>query len=215
MTALPALAAYRILAKDYDAQPNALLQLEERTLAPFLTDLNHKRVIDAAAGTGRWAHFCERQGARAVAVDFCREMLEHTKSSAVVADLNRLPFHDGSADVTICAFALGYSNDPRACLAELRRITRPGGSVFASDVHPDAIQRGWTRTFQSGGETVEVADHCYALEDLRVPGLELALLLEPRLGPPEREIFRSLGRAHRFDEAARGPAIFVVHWLRI
>jgi ubiquinone/menaquinone biosynthesis C-methylase UbiE len=216
MTALPALAAYRILAKDYDAQPNALRQLEERTLAPLLTDLNRARVIDAAAGTGRWAHFCEKRGARVVAVDFCREMLDHAKSAAVVADVIRLPFKDGCADIAICAFAIGYTgSDPSACLTELRRITRPGGSVFASDVHPGAIGRGWTRTFRSGEEVVDVAHHPYALEDLRVPGLELSLLLEPCLGPPEREFFRALGRVHRFEEAARGPAVFVARWERL
>ncbi|HXP85556.1 MAG TPA: class I SAM-dependent methyltransferase [Bryobacteraceae bacterium] len=211
MTALLAQAAYRILAQDYDTQPNALLNLEERTLGPLLDDLRGQRVVDAAAGTGRWARYCEQRGARAVSVDSCREMLNHTESLAVVADVNRLPLKDGCADATICAFALGYAP---ACLAELCRITRRGGVVFASDVHPDAIRRGWTRTFRSGGELVEVAHHPYSLKDLRVPGLELTLLLEPCLGPPEREIFAKLGRLHRFDEAARGPAIFVARWVR-
>jgi ubiquinone/menaquinone biosynthesis C-methylase UbiE len=212
MTALPAQAAYRILAKDYDAQPNALLNLEARTLGPLLTGLQHKRVVDAAAGTGRWAHYCEQRGARVVAVDICREMLDHAKPPAVVADVNRLPFKDASADVAICTFALGYAP---AGLEELCRITQRGGVVLASDMHPDAIRRGWTRTFRSGEEVVEVAHHPYALEDLHVRGLELTHLLEPPLGPPEREIFERLGRLHRFDEAAKGPAIFVARWVRI
>jgi malonyl-CoA O-methyltransferase len=211
MTALPAHAAYRILAEDYDTQPNALLNLEERTLGPLLNTLRDRCVVDAAAGTGRWARFCEQRGARAVAVDLCREMLDHAGSPAVVADVNCLPLKDGCADVTICAFAMGYAP---ACLEELCRITRPGGVVFASDVHPDAIRRGWTRTFRSGGDVIEVAHHPYTLDDLHIPGLELTTLLEPCLGPAEREIFARLGRLERFDEAARGPAIFVAHWIR-
>jgi malonyl-CoA O-methyltransferase len=219
MTALPARAAYRILARDYDTQPNALISLEERTLGPLLahlhSDLRHLRVVDAAAGTGRWARCCEQRGARVVAVDLCREMLDHAESPAVVADVNRLPLKDACADVTICAFGIGYGSDAPACLAELCRITRRGGVVFASDVHPAAIRRGWTRTFRSGGEVVDVAHHPYALEDLQVRGLELSALLEPSLGPPERKIFENAGRLHRFDEASRGPAIFVARWVRV
>jgi ubiquinone/menaquinone biosynthesis C-methylase UbiE len=211
MTALPAQTAYRILARDYDAQPNALLSLEERTLAPLLRDIGNQQVIDAAAGTGRWARFCRQRGARTVAVDLCPEMLAHAKNPSVVADINRLPLNDGCADITICAFAIGYA--PK-CLEELCRITRHGGVVLASDVHPDAIRRGWTRTFRSGGEIVEVAHQPYTLDDLKVPGLELSLLLEPCLGPPERELFEHLGRVHRFEEAASGPAIFVARFVR-
>jgi ubiquinone/menaquinone biosynthesis C-methylase UbiE len=211
MTAVPAQTAYRILARDYDTQPNALVILEERTLAPLLKDIRQKQVIDAAAGTGRWAHFCRQLGARTVAVDLCPEMLAHANSPSVVADINRLPLSDGYADITICAFAIGYA--PK-CLEELCRITRRGGVVLASDVHPDAIRRGWTRSFRSSGEIVEVAHHPYTLDALQVPGLELSLLLEPCLGPPEREIFERLGRGHRFVEAARGPAIFVARFVR-
>jgi ubiquinone/menaquinone biosynthesis C-methylase UbiE len=220
MTGLPARAAYRILARDYDTQPNALLTLEERTLGPLLLEdlrvgQRGQRMVDAAAGTGRWARFCERRGVRTVAVDLCREMLDRARCPAVVGDVNRLPLKDGCADVTICAFGLGYAGYVPACLEELCRITRRGGVVFASDVHPDAIRRGWKRTFRSGGDVVEVAHHPYALADLQVRGLDQTHLLEPSLGPPEREIFAHLGHLHCFDEASRGPAIFATRWVRV
>jgi ubiquinone/menaquinone biosynthesis C-methylase UbiE len=211
MTAVPARAAYRVLAKDYDAQPNALVNLEERTMQPLLGDLRGKRVIDAAAGTGRWARSCGQRGARAIAVDISPEMLDHAASPSVLADVNHLPIQDACADVTICSFALGYAP---TCLAELRRITRPGGAVWVTDMHPDAIRRGWTRTFRSGSEVIEVEHYPYKLADLEIRGLELALLLEPCLGSPERDIFASLGRLDRFADAASGPAIFVARLSR-
>src|ERR1700722_6984537 len=120
MTVLAPREAYQRLAKEYDSSPNALIALEQRTMAPLLPeDLEGRTVIDVASGTGRWANHCRERGARAIAVDFCHEM-----RPSVQADATRLPLPDASADVAICAFALGYAP---TCFAELVRITKPGG----------------------------------------------------------------------------------------
>jgi ubiquinone/menaquinone biosynthesis C-methylase UbiE len=211
MTELVAADAYRLLAEEYDTQPNALLTLERRWMAPLLPELYGRRVADIAAGTGRWTTFCASRGARTVAVDFCHEMVVRARAAAVVGDASRLPLPDQWADVTICAFALGYT---RGCLSELCRITRRGGVVLASDIHPDAIRRGWTRSFRCGGEVLQIAHEPYLIEDLRLQDLELSCLLEPRFGAPEREIFEHAGHLARFDEASREPAIFVARWIR-
>src|SRR5690349_2957090 len=113
--------AYGLLASEYDTTPNALIALEQRTLAPLLPDLRGGMVIDVGAGTGRWAEYCLDQGAHAIAVDLCHEMLRQAKVPAVQADGARLPFPDACADVVVCAFALGYSF---ACFGELERLTR-------------------------------------------------------------------------------------------
>jgi malonyl-CoA O-methyltransferase len=200
-----------LLAASYDETPNPLLALERRSLEPLLPDVRGKQVIDAAAGTGFWAAHCTRRGAHAIAVDFCQEMLRQAPLPAVLADMNNLPFPDQFADLSICAFGLGYS--PGA-LAELRRVTRPGGVILVSDVHPDAIRSGWTRSFRHLDEVIAVEHQPYSLEDLRLPGLTLTALAQPALGEPERELFAQAGRLHRFDEAARQPAIFVARWTR-
>ncbi|HEX5432441.1 MAG TPA: class I SAM-dependent methyltransferase [Bryobacteraceae bacterium] len=210
MRTLEARDAYALLADAYDSSPNALISLEKRTLAPLLPELAGRTVADAAAGTGRWASYCASRGARTIAVDFCQNMLARAPRPAIQADAARLPLADACADVTICAFALGYAP---GCFAELRRITRRGGIVLVSDIHPEAIGRGWTRSFRNGDEVIEVAHQPYAIEDLRAPSLELSCLLEPRFGPPEREIFARAGCLSRFEEASREPAIFVARWV--
>jgi len=209
---MDARSAYRLLARDYDTQPNALLSLEERTMAPFLGDLEGKLVVDAAAGTGRWGRLCASRGARLIALDFCREMLEQAPGAKLQAHLERLPLTDDCSDVTICAFALGYAPES---FRELDRITRRGGTLWITDVHPDAIRNGWTRSFRGGEGVVHVEHHPYSLEDLCAPGLKLTHLLEPRFGPPERVIFESQGHGARFDAAARHPAIFIAGWVKV
>jgi ubiquinone/menaquinone biosynthesis C-methylase UbiE len=212
VTTLAPIDAYRLLAQNYDASPNPLLPLEQRTMLLLLPPLRGARVVDAAAGTGRWASYCQTQGAQTVAADFCLEMLASAPRPAVLADANRLPLPGDFADVTICAFALGYAP---GCLPELARITRKGGAVLVSDVHPDAIRSGWTRTFRHPTGAISVAHHPYALGDLVAPGLGLDFLIERRFGEPERAVFEKAGKIAAFDEAARQPAIFVARWTKV
>jgi ubiquinone/menaquinone biosynthesis C-methylase UbiE len=211
MTTLAPREAYRLLAQDYDNSPNPLLVLEQRSMPLLLPPLRHATIVDAAAGTGRWTAYCRARGARTIAVDFCPEMLATAPAPAVLADANCLPLPDNFADVTICAFALGYA--PR-CLPELARITRSGGAVLVSDVHPTAIRRGWTRSFRHGNEVIRVAHDAYSLGDLVATGLSLDFLLERRFGPPEREVFAKAGKLASFEEASRHPAVFVARWVK-
>jgi malonyl-CoA O-methyltransferase len=207
MTILAAREAYRLLAVDYDSSPNALIALEERVMRPLIPEkLRDRTVIDVASGTGRWAGYCGKRGSRAIAMDFCFEMRPD-----VQADARRLPLPDASADVTICAFALGYAPEG---FMELTRITRPGGMILVSDVHPEALKRGWTRSFRHGADVIQVAHQPYELADLHADGLELSCWIEPCLGAPEREIFDRAGRLDLFESACLAPAIFVGCWFR-
>jgi ubiquinone/menaquinone biosynthesis C-methylase UbiE len=208
---MPARDAYALLAVEYDRSPNALISLEERTMAPLLPDLRGGRAVDVGAGRGRWASCLAARGAFAIAVDFCHEMLQWSSTPAVQAEGRLLPLRDSCADFVVCAFALGYALN---IFAELRRIVRPGGTVLASDIHPEALRRGWTRTFRHNGGVIEVAHDSYALEDLRAPDLRLTSLFEPRLGAPERAIFEQAGCPGRFAEVSQFPAIFVAQWVR-
>jgi SAM-dependent methyltransferase len=211
VTTLAPIDAYRLLAQDYDASPNPLLPLEQRTMALLFPPLRGARVVDAAAGTGRWASYCQARGAQTIAADFCMEMLVAAPRPAVLADANHLPLPNDFADVTICAFALGYAP---ACLPELARVTRKGGAVLVSDVHPDAIRSGWTRTFRHPSGAINVAHHPYALSDLVAARLRLDFVIERRFGPPERAVFEKAGKLAAFEEATRNPAIFVARWTK-
>jgi len=211
VTTLSPMDAYRLLARDYDRIPNPMLALEQRTMTPLFPSLRGACVVDAAAGTGRWASYCGSQGAGTIALDFCEEMLSGAPRPVAVADINRLPLPDAIVDVTICAFAIGYAP---TCLPELARITRIGGTVLVSDVHPDAIRRGWTRRFSHPIGVIEVKHHPDTIEDLVAPDLQLDCLEEPRFGEPEREVFAKAGKLEAFEEAARRPALFVARWIK-
>jgi SAM-dependent methyltransferase len=95
--------------------------------------------LDAGAGSGVAGDALRARGAHVVAADREFDMAAYGAASgpAVTADVTALPFRDGSFDVAAAAFVLNHLPDPAAGLAELRRVTRPGGAVLASTFSGD------------------------------------------------------------------------------
>jgi ubiquinone/menaquinone biosynthesis C-methylase UbiE len=203
--------AYGQIASVYDRTPNALLALEQRTLLPLLPDLRVLLVIDIGAGTGRWLHHARSAGAQTLALDVSLEMLASAPEPHVLADALMLPLRDNSADIVFCTFTIGYAPQ---CFSELARVARPGGMLIVSDVHPDALARGWSRSFRVGDEVVKPTHYPYSIEDLHDPSMARTHLLEPRLGEPERPIFAAANKLVLYDTACAHPAIFVAIWTK-
>ena len=91
------------------------------------------RTLDLGTGTGRNLPLLG-PGVRAVAVDPHAEALARARRRApaiplVVARAEALPFRDGAFDTVVAGLVLCTVQDPRAALAEVRRVLRPGGAL--------------------------------------------------------------------------------------
>ncbi|MEU6374104.1 class I SAM-dependent methyltransferase [Streptomyces sp. NPDC046909] len=89
-------------------------------------------VLDVGTGTGTAAVAALGRGARVRAVDADAGMVAAARAKGVAAEvavLPELPFPDGEFDVAVGNFSLNHMGRPRAVLAELRRVLRPGGRV--------------------------------------------------------------------------------------
>lgn len=91
-------------------------------------------VLDLAAGTGSSTVPFHRAGAVAVACDFSLGMLQvgkrrHPELTFVAGDGMNLPFADNSFDAVTISFGLRNIAEPRTGLAELLRVTKPGGRL--------------------------------------------------------------------------------------
>lgn len=101
--------------------------------------LKPKTLMDVASGTGDLALKIQDDipECQVVATDFCPEMLEHASSRGVrktlVADALNLPFPDDGFDVVTVAFGLRNMGDYPLALKEMRRVLKPGGSLFILD----------------------------------------------------------------------------------
>jgi len=216
-----ALEGHAIWSEVYDQTPNPLLELERRTVMPWLPYLEDQTFVDVACGTGRWARYAADRGAHVFGADFCAPMLAAAatvRNRCVLADALRLPFPDGLADVTVCAFTAGYVASPARLVDELARITCPGGCILLSDVHPRAFEMGWQRSFRRAGDVYEIEHYAHAtsayLSAASDRGLKIEHIAEASFGEPEREIFRQCRREAGFEGMSRVPAIFAVLWRR-
>jgi demethylmenaquinone methyltransferase / 2-methoxy-6-polyprenyl-1,4-benzoquinol methylase len=95
-----------------------------------------QRVLDLAAGTAVSTVELARSAAWCVAADFSLGMLRagaHRRVPKVAADALHLPFADGVFDAVTISFGLRNVIDPDAALAELARVTRPGGRLVVCE----------------------------------------------------------------------------------
>lgn len=101
-----------------------------------------ERVLDLAAGTGTSSAPMAARGATVVPCDFSQGMLAVGRRREpdlpfVAGDALRLPFADASFDAVTISFGLRNTADPLAALAEMARVTRPGGRLVVCEFsHP-------------------------------------------------------------------------------
>ncbi len=106
-------------------------------------------VLDLAAGTGTSSQPFADAGATVVPCDFSLGMLRVGKQARpglpfAAGDGTRLPFADDTFDAVTISFGLRNIVDPAAGLAEMLRVTRPGGRLVVCEFsHPTLA---WFRT---------------------------------------------------------------------
>lgn len=185
------------------------------------------RVLDVGCGPGRFTIELARIGARIVATDISPGQLDlHRRfvsdagldeavESRVVADVADLPFADDDFDVVVCyGGAVSYVlDDASRAIAELFRVTRPGGIVLLSVMSlvgaSIAGLEGILSTASEHGdeavaEVIRTGDLPSAFSNGHLPmrmyrSRELAALLEVH---GELEAICATGLFHHVDEGA-------------
>lgn len=97
-----------------------------------------QKILDLAAGTGRSSEPYADAGANVVACDFSVGMLEEGRRRRpdiefVPGDATNLPFADNSFDAATISFGLRNVNEPHMALAEMLRVTKPGGRLVIAE----------------------------------------------------------------------------------
>jgi hypothetical protein len=115
----------------------------------------------------------------------------------------------------VCALALDHAPDVGPPLAELARVTRPGGGVIVSDIHPVLSSLGLSAYFRDAdGKSAFIRNHRHLhgeyLEVFDRVGLRVRRCLEPRYLP---DTLPPIGVSH-IPEATRAafaglPAVLV------
>lgn len=91
-------------------------------------------LLDAGCGTGWFSRAWQRRGSRVIALDLSASMLQicQQKQSAerfLEADIESIPLAAKTVDLAWSNLALQWCSDFQHALAELYRVTKPGGCI--------------------------------------------------------------------------------------
>jgi SAM-dependent methyltransferase len=117
----------------------AQLEMVREQLRSFVAPAGDERALDVGTGPGTLAIALAPLVREVVGVDVVPELLEAARRAApanatfVEADATKLPFEDGAFDLVCCRRTLHHVARPELVVAELARVTRPGGRVFVDD----------------------------------------------------------------------------------
>lgn len=216
---LPAGEAYPLWATRYDAE-NPVTLLDRLAAAELTPPLAHRRLLDAACGTGR--RMTPAPGgvpALAIGVDLARDMLLAGRRRVpgfarfIQADVRRLPVATGTMDVIWCRLALSHLRDVHEAYQEFRRVATAGATLIVTDFHPEAQRAGHRRTFRdTRGVLREVESyphtpHSHA-DAAHAAGFSPRDLREYRVGPEVRAFYETAGHLERYEKDLGLPLVF-------
>ena len=112
------------------------------------------RVVDIGCGTGNAALLAATRGAIVAGIDPAARLVAVARERATAGGLDAAfvtgtaadtPLGDDAADVVMSAFGVIFAPDPAAAVAEMARITAPGGRIVLSAWIPDGAIAASTR----------------------------------------------------------------------
>ena len=140
----------------------AVLKYECELILELLLPGKRERILDVGSGTGIFTREFLDRGAEVVGLDISLAMLVYAAEKAtlrqaqgdlcpmpvrageqaqampcrgVTADMASLPFADGSFDKSVSVAALEFVADEKRAVAELFRVTKPGGVVVVATLN--------------------------------------------------------------------------------
>jgi ubiquinone/menaquinone biosynthesis C-methylase UbiE len=151
-------------------------ELEERVVR-FVAPSGDERALDSGTGSGALALALAQHVREVVGVDLVPELLEQARNRAerfsnvsfVEGDATKLPFEYGSFDLAGSLRTLHHIPRPELAMAELVRVTRPGGRVLVVDqiVSVDPLVALELNRFERARDP----SHVRALADVDLRGL--------------------------------------------
>jgi ubiquinone/menaquinone biosynthesis C-methylase UbiE len=113
-----------------------LVATVRRLLVPLRGD---ERALDVGCGAGALAYALAPLVGEVIGIDASEDLVDVAREHAppgctfVVGDAEALPFPYGDFDVVGCLRVLHHVRRPELVVAEIARVTRPGGTILLAD----------------------------------------------------------------------------------
>jgi phosphatidylethanolamine/phosphatidyl-N-methylethanolamine N-methyltransferase len=152
--------AYSRLCKYYDVLFGPLLAPARLAAVQAVNRSSGRDVLEMGVGTGlALPHYDADK--RLTGIDLSADMLAKAQARAsglsnvqavLEMDAQNTDFADGQFDITVAMFVASVVPNPRALLAEMRRVVKPGGKIFF--VNHFAEENGVPEWWRRGTEAV-------------------------------------------------------------
>ncbi|MBH1928175.1 malonyl-ACP O-methyltransferase BioC [Serratia rubidaea] len=138
-------SAFSRAAGSYDGAAVLQREVGERLLG---RGVGHpaRQVLDAGCGTGYFSRRWRELGKEVTALDLAPGMLAYARSQQaaqhyLLGDIEHIPLPDAAVDLSFSSLAVQWCSDLACGLAELRRVTRPGGLVLFSTLAQGSLHQ--------------------------------------------------------------------------
>jgi SAM-dependent methyltransferase len=152
-TTIPNLAAVKARQKavweagDFGQVARTIENVAEEFMARLAIPVG-AQVLDVACGTGNLAVIAARRGGVVSGIDIAANLIEQARTRAAAeglriaceeGDAEALPYADGQFDLVVSMFGVMFAPRPSIAVAEMMRVTRPGGHVALANWTPDGF----------------------------------------------------------------------------
>lgn len=129
--------------KSSDYFDDASFFMQRDNTLHWLGEISGRQILDAGCGVGAFSEPLAKQNT-VYGVDFSEKSLAFAAGRGlhtVTGDLTALPFENGTFDVVMCIGVIQLIEQHMPVLAELARVTKPGGTLLVQTLHKGSLQR--------------------------------------------------------------------------
>jgi ubiquinone/menaquinone biosynthesis C-methylase UbiE len=217
--------AYDAWSGGYDNQPdNLMIALDEQTVSEFLenTQIRDKIIVDIGCGTGRhWKKILDRHPSKLVGYDVSEGMLSILRKkfpgqeTYLISGNKLTATADNSIDICFSTLTIAHIENIQEAFREWERVLKPGGQIFFTDFHPEALEKGAKRTFQSEGKTISVKNYVHSIDAIRDLAGQLnwsvIRFTEMRIDENMRPWYAGQNALHIYEKFKGVPIIYGLH----
>lgn len=137
-------SAFSRAANSYDAAAVLQREVGERLLG-IGRGHQGKRLLDAGCGTGYFSRRWRQLGKLVTALDLAPGMLavarrQQAADHYLLGDIEQMPLPSAAMDICFSSLVVQWCSSLPAALAELYRVTRPGGLILFSTLAQGSLQ---------------------------------------------------------------------------